>query len=335
MSSKANVVANLEKLTNILKDGGQKVLIQMHNSPDPDSIASACGLQYLLGQRGVDTVICYRGEIEKYSTNRMVELLNISLVNIRDIPDMKEEDFIVLVDSQKGNSNTTDLVGNEIASIDHHPVSQYTPYLFDDIRPEVGACSSIIAEYYMGNQIAIPQNIATALLYGIKTDTLDLTRGVSELDLDMFYMLYKLADMNLLNRIQLNQLQFSELTAYSNAIRNIKIYDKIGFAYLGLDCPDSLIGTISDFIMSLKEVEFSVVYSKRQSGVKFSLRNETECYDAGRVVSEALAGLGGGGGHKSMAGGFIPISAVEPLSHSLHSFIENRFLDILRQYREE
>lgn len=334
MDSIVNVVANLEKLTNILLTGRQKVQIQMHNSPDPDSIASARGLQHLLGQKGIDAVICYRGEIEKYSTNRMVELLNISLVNIQDIPDMKEEDFIILVDSQKGNSNTTDLVGNEIASIDHHPVSQYTPYLFEDIRPEVGACSSIIAEYFKGNQIPIPQSIATALLYGIKTDTLDLTRGVSELDLDMFYMLYKLADMNLLNRIQLNQLQFRELTAYSNAIRNIKIYDKIGFAYLGLDCPDSLIGTISDFIMSLKEVEFSVVYSKRQSGVKFSLRNETECYDAGRVVTEALAGLGGGGGHKSMAGGFIPVTAVESLNHSLHSFIENRFLDILRQYRE-
>lgn len=329
MCTKADVVMNLEKLAGILKAGAQRVLVQMHNSPDPDSIASAFGLKYLLDQKGIDSTICYRGEIEKYSTNRMVELLNIPLSNIRDIPDMNEADLIVLVDSQKGNSNTIDLAGNEIAAIDHHPVFQHIDYLFEDIRPEVGACSSIIADYFTGIRITIPQNIATALLYGIKTDTLDLSRGVSELDLDMFYTLYKLADINLLNQLQLNQLQFSELTAYSNAIRNIKIYDKIGFAYLGLDCPDSLLGTISDFLMSLREVEFSIVYSKRQTGVKFSLRNETDCYDAGRVVAEALAGLGSGGGHKSMAGGFIPLAAVEPIDHSFHSFIENRFLDIL------
>jgi nanoRNase/pAp phosphatase (c-di-AMP/oligoRNAs hydrolase) len=334
MDTRECTPTKLKILAGFLSASGQRVLIQMHNSPDPDSIASAFGLQYLLKSEGIDAIICYRGEIEKYSTNRLVELLNIQLMNIRDIHDMKEEDYIILVDSQKGNSNITDLIGNEIASIDHHPAFHEYQYLFEDIRPNVGACASIIAEYFCDNQITIPQRIATALLYGIKTDTLDLSRGVSELDLDMFCMLYKISDIDLLNQIQLNQLQFCELTAYSNAIKNIKVYDKIGFAYLGVDCPDSLLGTVSDFIISLKEVEFSVVYSERKAGVKFSLRNETSCYDAGKVIMEALGGLGSGGGHKTMAGGFIPVSAMEDMNHSFHSFIENRFLDILRLSRE-
>ena len=66
---------NLQKLVDIISQSGQRTLIQMHNSPDPDSIASAYGLRYLLQDAGIQADICYRGEIEKYSTSRMVELL--------------------------------------------------------------------------------------------------------------------------------------------------------------------------------------------------------------------------------------------------------------------
>jgi len=329
MSACTSEKTKLQTLTDIVASSGERVLIQMHNSPDPDSIASAYGLQYLLEQGSINADICYRGEIEKYSTSRMVELLGIRLRNINDIHDMTEKDYIILVDSQKGNSNITDFIGDEIASIDHHPIFQKIDYLFEDIRPQVGACSSIIAEYFKENGIQIPQNIATALLYGLKTDTLDLSRGVSDLDLDMFYMLYKIADIELLNLIQLNQLQFQDLAAYSNAIRNIKIYDNIGISYLGTECPDSLLGTVSDFIMSLKEVEFSIVYSRRSSGVKFSVRSETQTFDAGKIINDVLAGIGSGGGHKTMAGGFIPAQKVAEIGTDFDSFIENRVLEVL------
>jgi nanoRNase/pAp phosphatase (c-di-AMP/oligoRNAs hydrolase) len=323
---------NLQKLVDIISQSGQRTLIQMHNSPDPDSIASAYGLRYLLQDAGIQADICYRGEIEKYSTSRMVELLDIKLKNIREIPDMTENDYIILVDSQKGNANITDFIGNEVASIDHHPTFHKIDYLFKDIRPNVGACSSIIAEYFIENNVEIPRNIATALIYGLKTDTLDLSRGVSELDLDMFYTLYKAADIELLNLIQLNQLQFCDLMAYSNAIKNIRIFDNIGIADIGADCPDSLLGTVSDFIMSLKEVEFSVVYSSRKGGVKFSVRNETAELDAGKMIMTILDGIGSGGGHKSMAGGFVPQASAEALGPSFHSFIENKILETMKKF---
>ncbi|NLK86490.1 MAG: DHH family phosphoesterase [Clostridiaceae bacterium] len=329
---KKEKTGNLQKLIDIISQSGQRILIQMHNSPDPDSIASAYGLQYLLQNAGIQADICYRGEIEKYSTSRMVELLGIKLKNITEIPDMTENDYIILVDSQKGNANITDFIGNEIASIDHHPTFHKIDYLFQDIRPDVGACSSIIAEYFVENDVEMPRDVATALIYGLKTDTLDLSRGVSKLDIDMFYMLYRSADIELLNLIQLNQLQFCDLMAYSNAIKNIRIFNNMGIADIGADCPDSLLGTVSDFVMSLKEVELSVVYSSRKGGVKFSVRNETSHLDAGKIIMTVLDGIGSGGGHKSMAGGFVPQAAAEALGTSFHSFIENRIIDALREY---
>jgi len=319
------LVKEVEKHSNLF--------IQMHNSPDPDAVASAFGLQYLLLEKGLEAEICYKGEIDKYNTQKMIELLGIRLKNITDINYMKEEDFIILVDSQKGNSNVEDFIGNEVATIDHHPTFQKTEYYFEDIRPEIGACSSIIASYFVENNIPIPKNVATALLYGIKMDTLDLTRGVHYLDLDMFYMLYKLADIEIINKIQTNSLQFEELIAYSNAIKNIKVYGNVGFANVNIDCPDSLLGTISDFIISIKEVDFAVVYSPRESGIKFSVRNELDNLDAGKIIHEVLKEVGNGGGHKTMAGGFLPAGNLNAVGQ-IDPFVEDSFLERIRASME-
>jgi nanoRNase/pAp phosphatase (c-di-AMP/oligoRNAs hydrolase) len=318
----------LMELTEAIK-GQNNVFIQMHNSPDPDAIGSAFGLQYLLSQKGIQSQICYKGAIDKYNTQKMIDMLGISVVNISEITYMSEEDFIVLVDSQKGNSNLTDFIGHEVASIDHHPTFQKTDYIFQDIRPEIGACSTIIAMYFIHNGISIPVHVATALLYGIKMDTLDLTRGVSHDDLDMFCMLYKLSEIEIINKIQSNTLQFEELIAYGNAIKNIKVYDNVGFANVGIDCPDSLLGTVADFIISIKEVEFAVVYSPRQSGIKFSVRNEIENIDAGKAINVVLNGIGNGGGHKTMAGGFLPSTKLLEIGE-IDSFIEDKFLEIIK-----
>lgn len=321
----------IDTLIELLKKA-EEVFIQTHNSPDPDAIASAFGLQYLLSQRGITSDICYKGIIDKYNTQRMVELLDIKLKNINEIENMDDSDYIVLVDSQKGNSNITDFIGNEVASIDHHPKYQKIDYLYEDIRPDVGACSAIIAEYFAESGIDIPRNVATALLYGIKMDTLDLSRGVSDLDLDSFCMLYKISDIGLINKIQFNSLQFEELYAYGNAIKNIKVFDNIGFSNVSLDCPDCLLGTISDFILSIKEVDIAIVYSPKVSGIKFSIRNEIESLDAGKIINEVLSELGNGGGHKSMAGGFLPAANMSKITGQIDSFIENRFIEVINSF---
>jgi len=323
-------LTHFDELITILKDAPQ-IFIQTHNSPDPDAIASAFGLQYLLKTKGIKSDICFKGEIEKYNTRKMIELLQIEILHINNVNDMDPEDYIILVDSQKGNSNITDFIGKEVAAIDHHPVFVENEYKFADIRPEIGSCSAIIASYYVENNIPLSQNAATALLYGIKMDTLDLTRGVSELDIDMFHYLFKKADIESLNKIQLNTLQLGDLFAYSNAIRNIRIQGSIAFANLGPNCHEALLGTICDFILAIAEVEFAIAYSERTNGIKFSVRSELNTLDAGKIIYTALESIGNGGGHKTMAGGFIPKENLHIVKGPLDSFIENRFLDVVTE----
>ena len=52
---------------------GYPVYIQTHNFPDPDAIASAFGLQKLLGAYGVESRLCYDGKIDKLSLDKNKE----------------------------------------------------------------------------------------------------------------------------------------------------------------------------------------------------------------------------------------------------------------------
>lgn len=321
-------MTHVRKLLEAIGDR-KKVYIQMHNSPDPDALASAFSLQQLLKYYDVESIICYRGIIERYNTQTMIKLLSIEAFEISEIKDMKENDYIILVDSQKGNSNVMDFIGDEIAAIDHHPISSDIEYKYSDIREEVGACASIIASYYSEENIEMSAEAATAIIYGIKMDTLDFSRGSNDLDLEVFYKLFSKIDSTILKNIQLNSLEFSDLVAYSNAIKAIKVFDNIGFANIGYDCPDCLLGSVSDFILSLKEVDFAVVYSPKPQGIKFSIRNETEKYHAGRIIDKALIGIGSGGGHKDMAGGFVPRAKIAEVEKEMDSFFENRFMEEL------
>lgn len=316
-----------KKLIKLLK--GHKVYLQTHNFPDPDSLASAFGMQMFLKAHGVNTTICYDGKIEKNSTKRMMEEFGIKAFHIDEINDMTEQDYIVTIDSQKYNSNLTDFIGDEIGCIDHHPTSIPCSYEYSDIRI-CGACSSIVTSYFIESNTSMSKNIATALLYGIKMDTDSFNRGVTDFDIEMFAYLHKIADNQKIVNMYNNNMEIEDLYAYGDAIRNIMIYENVGFAKISFDCPDGLIAMISDFILGLDVVEFSVVYATREDGYKFSVRNETANYHAGTVTQKALDGLGGGGGHFSMAGGMITKDNMDKLGDNPEFEIRRRFLNAIK-----
>ena len=313
-------------LVDILK--GHKVYVQTHNYPDPDAIATAFGLQYFLKMHGIDTIICYDGKVEKLSTKKMFDVFDIHLLSIDDITDMKEEDYIIVVDAQKFNANITDFIGDEIACIDHHPTYVECEYQYRDIR-DVGACASIIADYFKTTDTPMSPQVAAALAYGIKMDTADFTRGATPFDAEMFAYVFARADAALVTEMYRDVMEFKDLKAYGAAIDNVHVYDAVGFAQIPFDCPDALIAIISDFILALDVVTVSVVYALRADGIKFSVRSEVEETDAGALTKKALAGIGSGGGHKEMAGGFIPAEKQALLGKETGYQIEKLFLNVL------
>lgn len=325
-------MTRLDELLNNLKN--EHIYIQTHNFPDPDAIASAFGMQKLLEKRGITSTICYQGKIDKYSTKKMMETLGIEIKSINELKDVTENDEILLIDSQLGNKNVQYMKGKVVACIDHHPSFVAMEYDFCDIRPRVGACASIVAAYFFSNDIKLNREIATALMFGIKVDTANLSRGVSNLDLNMFYALYTLADMDLINSLETSTLQFDDLNAYANAIKSIKVYDNISFANTGNHCPEPLIASISDFMLLIAGVNLCVVYSVKVDGIKVSVRSDIGSFDAGQLTSDALAGIGSGGGHPSMAGGFVPFTEQHEKVDELIEHIENNFINTVMRYEK-
>lgn len=309
------------------------VYLQMHNFPDPDALASAFGLQVFLHANGVESTICYAGKIDKNSTRRMVEEFGIHPVYIDDLPDMKETDYIVTVDAQKYNSNITDFPGDEVACIDHHPTMIPCSYRYSDIRI-CGACCSIVASYFKDSGTTLDSNTATALLYGIKMDTDSFNRGVTDFDISMFAYLHKLADYRKVVSMYNNNMGIEDLHAYGEAMKSIKIYENVGFAKITFDCQDGQVAMISDFILGLDVVEFSVVYAVSNGGYKFSVRNETATCHAGIITQKALQELGGGGGgHFSMAGGVLSGEKIQAMGRNADFMIRKRFMETIEQER--
>ncbi len=320
-------MTKLDRLVELLKEAPDEVFIQPHNVPDPDAIASSFGLEYLLKKRGLAISIVYENELEKANALKMLELFDIQLRLSHEVGTLGKEDWTVLVDVQKGNSNVTDLVTDEVAVIDHHEHMGDKGFRFEDIRPDIGSCSAIIAEYFIENEIPVPGNVATALLYGIFMDTDNLTRGVSNLDIEMFYRLYRLADIALINDLKGNQITKADLVDYSRAFNTVEVYGELGFLCLD-NLNDSLLGTASDIISTISGVNVVVAYSPREQGIKFSTRSITNRVKANELIRYILEGVGFGGGHDGMAGGFLPRENLDQ-DKSPHTFIRHRAISYL------
>lgn len=281
------------------------IYIQPHNYPDPDALASAKGLQVLLSHHGIASSICFSGHIDKQNTLKMIDLLHIEIHPVETLS-LTEEDEIILVDCQKGNANVKDFIGDEIACIDHHKQQNTNCYRFYDIR-EVGSCSTLIASYFIDNAIPIDRELATTLLYGLKMDTGNLTHGVSNLDIDIFSYLYKLAYHSILSQLDASKLSMQDLEAYIHAIEHLRVEQRIGFANLGENLSDAILGTLADFLLTLSEIDFMVTFSLREDGIKLSVRSALERYDCADIIKKVLSELGDGGGHSHMAAGFVPV----------------------------
>ena len=317
-----NDPTRLDRLVELLKQAPDEVFIQPHNVPDPDAIASCAGMQKLLALRGVNAAIVYDRDIEKVDSLKMLEIFGIEMRLAKDVATLGEEDWGLLVDGQKGGGNLTDLATDEVACIDHHEYRGNQGYRFEDVRPTVGSCSAIVAEYWFENGYEPPRQVATALLFGIMKDTDGMTRGVSDLDIEMFYRLFHFADLSLIKRLNGSQLKMSDIESYADAFRGVEVYGHIGF--MRLDSPDdSLLGAAGDIILSLDSVDVVVSWSERSNGTKLSVRSEDPKVKANVLVRAVVEGMGFGGGHDHMAGGFIPADRL-PKDRSFDTYVRYR-----------
>ncbi len=296
-------MSQCEKLCAVL-GGERRVFIQTHNFPDHDAVASAFALRYLLEKKGITSTIIYAGQVQRLSLKQLMRVLEIPAVR-EDACPRRERDKIIIVDGCKGNKNVVDLVGDEVAVIDHHDVVSPDDVKHVDIRPAYGACSTILFEYLRDENLEIPRAIASALLTGLLVDTALMTRGVCRADLEAYAALYVRADVPMVNSLLRNKIQQKELAFYRYVIEHVRVRNRFAFCYFADGCNQNLLGIIGDFLLSLSEVDFVFLCAKNNGAVNFSARSEAPHWNAAFIMQEVLEGVGFGGGHSDMAGGRI------------------------------
>lgn len=300
---------HLEALANVLADQ-TRVLILPHNDPDPDAIAAAVGLRYLLKEKfHTESLIAYRGHIEREENKAFVQYLEKPLRHFQS-SDLQSASKIALVDTQPGVGNNP-LPPGWMADIviDHH-VLRTTPQNahFMDIRPDVGASATILTNYLIEAEIDLPSQLATALFFGIKTDTMGLSRNTSPLDVEAYFYLQPIIDVEALVQIEQAQVPLAYFQSIDGAIRAGRIYDKdIIMAYVGkLSYPD-LSAELADFFMRLKGIQWVFCMGVFRNELILSVRTRNNRIGAGTLVSTLIGGKGTAGGHGTMAAGHLKL----------------------------
>ena len=290
----------------------KRLLILVHNQPDPDAIASALALRTLLRRNRKTTTIGYLGEkISRPENVAMVELMDIDLQMISH-EDIKNFDSIALVDVQPS------YFGGEVTGIDsvidHHPTTPECDAKFTEISSEEGATATIMTRFLRAAQVEISAKLSTALLYGIKTDTMILNRGADLDDLEAFTYLYSQADLSLLRKIESKNLYSEEIKHYGEALSKHWISDGIIFMNLGRIEKEHLISQVADMGMRVGGVQWSVAFGIISgSHLVMSVRNSGSVKSAGRLLFELFDEIGSAGGHRSYAKAVIPMNEVKDL----------------------
>jgi len=300
----AMTMRRVEEVRNHFEDA-ESVAILLQDDPDPDAIGSGLALRLVLGRNKQTAPLVSFGRVTRPENVAMVKLLEIEIEKVNESR-LKEFERVAVVDLQPPHlmhpPEQIDLV------IDHHPEQFNYRCHIKDIRPRYGATSSILLEYLVCTGSNIGTRIATAMLYGIKTDTFMLTREVNEWDVEAFSQLYPLANQNILRRIERPEIPPAALDALGCALTNRRIIDKVAFVHLGHVERDDLIPQMADFSLSFEGIEWGFVTGVYESNYIISVRNVGYVRGAGRVLRGAFGDIGSSGGHGSMAKAIIPLS---------------------------
>ncbi|MDA8426447.1 MAG: DHH family phosphoesterase [Treponema sp.] len=286
-----------------LLDPRRQTLVQTHDYPDIDAVASAWALSELLALHGIESVCVHRGEIRSRSLVRLLSELDL---RIAAAPPPGASPNIIVVDGSPTNGNVELFRGDLLAVIDHHRKVAEPSAPFVDIRTEVAACATIVRSYWEESGKVPPRDTATALLAGIQSDTDFLSSRASTADFEAYIELFRAGDWELASRTVKSVLSIGELGSIQRAIRDADIRDRIFYAIVPDSCAQEVLAVLADFALRVEDIDVAVtVAAEADGGAHVSIRSKNPDISAFRLVRQALAGIGSGGGHSHSAGGIV------------------------------
>jgi nanoRNase/pAp phosphatase (c-di-AMP/oligoRNAs hydrolase) len=298
---------NIKKVERIrsLFDDGEKIHILLQHDPDPDAIGSALALRELLGRNRATTPIVTFGTITRPENLAMINLLEIQIERINPDELHKDGARLALVDVQPPYFEQP--LGRIDLVVDHHPKRINFKSRFADLRSGYGSTATIFTEYLRAAAMEPSQRLATALLYGIKTDTLFLERGSNLADLSAFNYLYPIANKAMIARIERPALPREDLEAMGRALSRLQIDNGVAVIHLGEVNREDVIPQIAEFCLQIEDVDWAVVSGLVHERVVISVRNVGYVKSAGEIMKKLYDDIGSAGGHRAMAKAVVPL----------------------------
>jgi len=314
-------LARLEQLRAVV-GGADRVALLLQDDPDPDGIASAIAMRTVLGRNRSTTPLFAFGETTRAENLAMLRLLDVtiepaSLEVLRNFP------CVALLDVQP--QYFAERLQHAHIVIDHHPRAAANDAEYCDIRSQYGATSTILTEYLEACEADVSQRLATALLYGIKSDTLMLNRETGPADLRAFMSLYPLTNYNTLRRIERPELPLSFAEFLARVLPRMRKQMGLLSLHVGAVEREDIIPQLADFCLQFEGTEWVVISGKWHDSIVMSVRNPGYVRSAGDIVRKLFSTIGRAGGHRSMA------KAIVPLRHWRRAFGSTRDSEVARQ----
>ncbi len=292
-----------------LAGAADKTLILMHDNPDPDSLASALGLQYLLEHLAhKPSLIAYAGIVGRAENRAMVKHLGIKLRSISRIS-LDDYPCVALVDTQPSTGNNS-LPSDRFPDIviDHHPPRPASRKVaYREVKPSYNVTASIITEYLIASKLELDSVLATALFYAIKSETEGLAREVGKIEARLRHYLYPFVDQKLLANIENARLSREYFQIIHSALEHSQIYDDVIIANLENVSNPDIVAEVADLLMRLERIKWSFCFGAYNGDILISARTIDRANDAGTLMRNAVGDLGPAGGHEMMAGAKISV----------------------------
>ncbi|MFB6109009.1 MAG: bifunctional oligoribonuclease/PAP phosphatase NrnA [Haloplanus sp.] len=326
------------KLLSVLRSVDGPLAVVMHDNPDPDAIASAIALSRIARSVGVESDPCYFGDISHQENRALVNVLDLELRNVESPADLEEYAGVALVDhSRPGVNDRLDEDTPVDVVIDHHPPRAPVEARFLDLRHDVGATSTLLAEYLDRLDIDPDREVATSLLYGIWIDTRYFTREAVESDFEAAAFLYPYVDESVLERVESPSMSPDVLETLARAIRNRDVRGDVLTTGVGEIHDRDALAQAADKLLDMEGVDIVVVYGFVEDTIYVSGRARGSAVDLGEVFRDALAPIGSAGGHADMAGAQIPLGilgavdedSTDSLARIVDEIIAERVFEVL------
>jgi nanoRNase/pAp phosphatase (c-di-AMP/oligoRNAs hydrolase) len=293
------------QLADLLESTDETLAILTHDNPDPDSIASAVALREIAVEYDLDADIIYDGEIGHQENRAFVNLLGIDLTARADARPLDDYGAVALVDHMK--SGDIDLDMDVEIFIDHYEPEEGVEADFVDVRPNVSSTSTILTKYIQEFDLSPSETVATALLYGIRAETLDFKRDTTPADLTAAAYLYPFANHDTLEQVESPSMSPETLDVLAEAITNREVQGSHLVSNAGFIRDRDALTQAAQHLLNLEGITTTAVFGIADDTIYLAAQSKDIRINIGNVLQDAFGGIGSAAGHSEQGSVEIPL----------------------------